>query len=73
MYYLTKSLDDSRLVISNDGWEQMTTDLVTIHDYEWRREDLTERYSTLERTLEGKPPRRELFVGEPHMRANRFW
>lgn len=63
MYYLTKSLDDSRLVISNDGWEQMTTDLVTIHDYEWRREDLTERYSTLERTLEGKPPRRELFVG----------
>lgn len=63
MYYLTKSLDDSRLVISNDGWEQMTTDLVTIHDYEWRREDLTERYSTLERTLEGKPHRRELFVG----------
>ncbi|MEK4063294.1 MULTISPECIES: glycoside hydrolase family 2 protein [Paenibacillus] len=63
MYYLTKSLDDSRLVISNDGWEQMTTDLVTIHDYEWRREDLTERYSTLERTLEGKPHSRELFVG----------
>ncbi|QQZ63901.1 glycoside hydrolase family 2 [Paenibacillus sonchi] len=63
MYFLTKSLDDSRLVISNDGWEQMTTDLVTIHDYEWRREDLTERYSTLERTLVGKPHRRELFVG----------
>ncbi len=63
MYFLTKSLDDSRLVISNDGWEQTTTDLVTIHDYEWRREDLTERYSTLERTLVGKPHRRELFVG----------
>lgn len=63
MYFLTKSLDDSRLVISNDGWEQMTTDLVTIHDYEWRREDLTERYSTLEGTLIGKPHRRELFVG----------
>ncbi len=63
MYYLTKSLDDSRLVISNDGWEQMTTDLVTIHDYEWRREELTERYSSLERTLEGDPHLRELFVG----------
>ncbi|WP_438444143.1 glycoside hydrolase family 2 protein [Gorillibacterium sp. sgz5001074] len=63
MYYLTKSLDDSRLAVSNDGWEQMTTDLVTIHDYEWRREDLTERYSTLERTLGEKPHRRELFVG----------
>lgn len=63
MYCLTKSLDDSRPVVSNDGWEQMTTDLVTIHDYEWRREDLTERYSTLERALKGKPHRRELFVG----------
>lgn len=64
MYYLTKSIDDSRPVVSNDGWEQMATDLVTIHDYEWRREDLTERYSTLEQTLEGKSHCRELFVGE---------
>lgn len=63
MYHLTKSLDDSRPVVSNDGWEQMTTDLVTIHDYEWRREELTERYSTLEQTLGGKPHNRELFVG----------
>ncbi|MDF2921182.1 MAG: glycoside hydrolase family 2 [Paenibacillaceae bacterium] len=63
MYYLTKSLDETRLVISNDGWEQMTTDLVTIHDYEWKREELTERYSTLEQTVGVKPSRRELFVG----------
>ncbi|KWX86380.1 glycoside hydrolase family 2 [Paenibacillus riograndensis] len=63
MYFLTKSLDDSRLVISNGGLEQITQGLVTIHDYEWRREDLTERYSTLEGTLIGKPHRRELFVG----------
>lgn len=63
MYYLTKSLDDTRLVISNDGWEQMTTDLLTIHDYEWRRETLTERYSTMEGVLGFKPSRKELFVG----------
>lgn len=63
MYYMTKSLDDTRLVISNDGWEQMMTDLLTIHDYEWRREELTERYSTMERILGAKPSRRELFVG----------
>ncbi|MFP4977821.1 glycoside hydrolase family 2 protein [Paenibacillus sp. CN-4] len=63
MYYLTQSLDDSRPVISNDGWEQVTTDLVTIHDYEWKRQDLTERYSNLDRALEFKPSRRELFVG----------
>jgi len=63
MYYLTKSLDDTRLAVSNDGWENMDTDLVTIHDYEWRREDLEDRYSTLEKTLGPKPHRREVLVG----------
>lgn len=63
MYHMTKSLDDTRLVISNDGWENMSTDLVTIHDYEWRREDLEERYATLEKTLGPKPHRREVLVG----------
>lgn len=63
MYHMTKSLDDTRLVISNDGWENMSTDLVTIHDYAWRREDLEERYSTLEKTLGPKPHRREVLVG----------
>lgn len=41
----------------------MRTDLLTIHDYEWRREDLAERYGTLEKTLGAKPHRRELLVG----------
>ncbi|TBL81992.1 glycoside hydrolase family 2 protein [Paenibacillus thalictri] len=63
MYHMTKALDDSRLVVSNDGWENMKTDLVTIHDYEWRRDDLEERYATLEKTLGGKPHRREVLVG----------
>jgi beta-galactosidase/beta-glucuronidase len=63
MYHMTKSLDDTRLVISNDGWENMSTDLVTIHDYAWKRDDLEERYSTLEKTLGAKPHRREVLVG----------
>lgn len=33
MYYLGHALDGSRPVISNDGWEQASTDLVTFHDY----------------------------------------
>lgn len=34
VYYLVKSLDPTRLVCSNDGWENVTeTDIVTIHDY----------------------------------------
>lgn len=34
IYYLTKTLDSTRPVISNDGWEQGSpTDIVGIHDY----------------------------------------
>ena len=33
LYHLTCSLDHSRLVVSNDGWEHARTDLCTIHDY----------------------------------------
>ena len=33
LYRRTKELDDSRPVVSNDGWEHTTTDLCTIHDY----------------------------------------
>lgn len=32
-YYLTKSLDPSRIVISNDGWEQTVTEVCTVHTY----------------------------------------
>ena len=42
---LTKALDPTRPVISNDGWEHTDSDLMTIHDYEWRREVLERRYS----------------------------
>ncbi len=33
MYYLCKSLDKSRLVVGNDGWELTTTDIYSIHNY----------------------------------------
>lgn len=34
LYYLTKTLDPTRPVISNDGWEQGNpTDIVGVHDY----------------------------------------
>lgn len=32
-YYLTKSLDPTRIVSSNDGWEQTITDVCAIHTY----------------------------------------
>ena len=33
LYHLTRSLDPSRPVVSNDGWEHAITDLCNIHDY----------------------------------------
>jgi beta-galactosidase/beta-glucuronidase len=34
LYHLTKTLDASRLVIGNDGWESSATDVIGIHDYD---------------------------------------
>ncbi len=33
VYHLTKSLDQTRPVISNDGWDHTTSDIITLHDY----------------------------------------
>ena len=33
-YYLTKAYDGMRPVIGNDGWENVQTDAVTVHNYE---------------------------------------
>lgn len=63
MYHLTKSLDPTRPVVSNDGWEMLKTDLYNIHDYEWRREVLEDRYSTAEKAVGAMPANRRLSVG----------
>ncbi|MEK5278429.1 MULTISPECIES: glycoside hydrolase family 2 protein [Paenibacillus] len=63
MYHLTKSLDEMRPVVYNDGWEHMTTDLVTIHDYESHQEVLEDRYATAESSVNAMPANRKIFVG----------
>lgn len=55
LYYLTKSLDPMRLVISNDGWEHTISDLCTIHDYEGRKEVLKNRYASRDSALSARP------------------
>lgn len=56
MYYLIHSLDTTRLVQDNDGWEHTeTTDIFGIHDYS-RGNELTDRYKILE-TDRTKVPR----------------
>lgn len=41
---LTRAMDDTRPVIGNDGWEQVDSDIVTIHDYDNDPELFAERY-----------------------------
>jgi hypothetical protein len=51
LYTLTKSLDATRLVIDNDGWEHTDmTDLFAIHDYARSGDILYEKYKDI-----GKP------------------
>ncbi|MFC0471788.1 glycoside hydrolase family 2 protein [Halalkalibacter kiskunsagensis] len=64
MYYLTKSLDPTRLVMSNDGWEHTKSDLCTIHDYESDKGILKERYSKIENILNSTPGNRLIYLPE---------
>lgn len=42
---LTRALDQTRPVVSNDGWEHVNSDLFTIHDYDPRGDVLASRYT----------------------------
>ncbi|KAI1108346.1 glycoside hydrolase family 2 protein [Nemania sp. NC0429] len=62
LYYLTKSLDPTRPVNDNCGWEHVITDLSTFHDYS-DAPVLSESCATLERTLNRDWAGRPMFVG----------
>jgi hypothetical protein len=44
LYHLTKTLDPTRPVIGNDGWESTDTDIIAIHDYDNNPTRLAKRY-----------------------------
>lgn len=44
LYHLTKTLDPTRPVIGNDGWESAATDILAIHDYDNNPQRLANRY-----------------------------
>ena len=44
LYHLTKTLDSTRPVIGNDGWESGATDIIGIHDYDNNTEHMRQRY-----------------------------
>lgn len=55
LYYLTKSLDPTRLVVGNDGWEHTLTDILTIHDYNSDAIALKESYQDIFDAANGSP------------------
>jgi hypothetical protein len=44
LYHLTRTVDTSRPVVGNDGWESVATDIVGIHDYDHDPERIRRRY-----------------------------
>ncbi len=70
MYHLTRTLDPTRPVIGNDGWESTATDILGIHDYDNNPERLFKKYSvegSLADVLSRWPGGRMLTVeGFPH-------
>jgi hypothetical protein len=48
LYHLTKTLDPTRPVIGNDGWEAAATDIIAIHDYDADPRRIRKRYGASE-------------------------
>lgn len=56
---LTRAVDPSRPVVSNEGWEHVDSDILGVHDYTADPSGLTERYgdaARFERVLAGPGP-----------------
>ncbi|MRX72475.1 glycoside hydrolase family 2 [Bacillus lacus] len=78
MYHLIHSLDTTRLVISNDGWELTATDICAVHNYNHGSQNEMAKYEAFkqsigkkEELLNSKPARRGIYAdgfehqGEP--------
>jgi hypothetical protein len=73
LYHLTKTLDPTRPVIGNDGWESVATDIIGIHDYDDQPERIARRYHAediLPRLFKRERPGGRLLVLEGHPHAD---
>ena len=63
LYYLTKALDPTRLVSTNDGWECVSpTDICGIHDYAFLPEEIEHKYHDKQDILKKDAQGRFLFA-----------
>jgi hypothetical protein len=70
LYHLTRTVDPTRPVIGNDGWESVATDIIGIHDYDPDPARLERRYLTHElvpRLLQREKPGGRALVLDPDM------
>jgi len=44
LYHLTRTVDPTRTVVGNDGWESVATDIIGIHDYDPDPDRIARRY-----------------------------
>jgi hypothetical protein len=72
LYHLTKTLDATRPVIGNDGWESVATDIISIHDYDDQPARMAARYHAEDvrpRLFKRERPGGRLLVLEGHSPA----
>ena len=70
LYHLTRTLDSTRPVVGNDGWESVATDIIGIHDYDEQLSRIAARYATDESLprlfRRERPGGRMLVLGNSH-------
>jgi beta-galactosidase/beta-glucuronidase len=73
LYHLTRTLDPTRPVIGNDGWESVATDIIGIHDYDDDPARIGKRYradEVLPRLFKRERPGGRLLVLEGQAHAD---
>jgi hypothetical protein len=73
LYHLTHTIDPTRPVIGNDGWESVATDVIGIHDYESSPARLAARYASDEvvpKLFRRERPGGRLLVLEGHTKLD---
>lgn len=51
LYHLLHSLDSTRLVISNDGWEMTVSDIAAVHNYQHGQVDEIEKFKKFKKDI----------------------
>jgi hypothetical protein len=70
LYHLTRTVDPTRPVIGNDGWESVATDVIGIHDYDAIPDRIARRYfahEALPRLLKRERPGGRQLVIDPSL------